>query len=40
MEENKDMRSELDILRSSSFDERSAEVAEDNKRLKRRNGEL
>jgi len=40
MEDNKDMRNELDVLRSSTFDERSAEVADDNKRLKRRNGEL
>lgn len=40
MEENEQMRVELDALRSCSFDERTARVAEDNKRLKRRNGEL
>lgn len=40
MEDNENMRSELDILRASTFDERTAEVADDNKRLKRRNGEL
>ena len=40
MEENENMRVELDALRSASFDERTAEIAEDNKRLKRRNGEL
>ena len=40
MEENELMRAELDVLRSSTFDERTAEVADDNTRLKRRNGEL
>lgn len=40
MEENEQIRTELDVLRSSTFDERTAEVAEDNKRLRRRNGEL
>ena len=40
MEENENMRVELDVLRSASFDERTAQIAEDNKRLKRRNGEL
>jgi hypothetical protein len=39
-EDNENMRSELELLRASTFDERSAEVAADNKRLKRRNGEL
>ena len=34
------MRVELDVLRSASFDDRAAQIAEDNKRLKRRNGEL
>ena len=34
------MRAELDVLRSATFDERTAEIAEDNKRLRRRNGEL
>ena len=27
-------------MRSATFDERTAEIAEDNKRLRRRNGEL
>ena len=40
IEENEQMKIELDVLRMSTFDERTAEVAEDNKRLKRRNGEL
>ena len=40
MEENESMRGELEVLRSSTFDERTQEVAADNKRLKRRNGEL
>ena len=40
MEENDQIRVELEVLRASTFDERSAELAEDNKRLKRRNGEL
>jgi regulator of replication initiation timing len=40
MEENENMRVELDVLRDSTFDDRTHEVAEDNKRLKRRNGEL
>ena len=30
MEENELMRAELDVLRSSTFDERTAEVADDN----------
>ena len=34
------MKIELDVLRMSTFDNRTADVAEDNKRLKRRNGEL
>ena len=34
------MRVELDVLRSASFDDRTAQIADDNKRLKRRNGEL
>ena len=40
MDENEQMRAELDALRACTFDERTAQVAEDNKRLKRRNGEL
>ena len=40
MEENEQMRTELEALRSCSFDVRTAQTAEDNKRLKRRNGEL
>lgn len=40
MEQNENIRVELDVLRSATFDERSAQIAEDNKRLKRRNGEL
>ena len=40
MEDSNMMRVELEILRKSTFDERTAEVAEDNKRLKMRNGEL
>lgn len=39
-EENEQMQAELEVLRASTFDERTAEVAADNKRLKRRNGEL
>lgn len=39
-EDNENMRAELEVLRASTFDERTAEVAVDNKRLKRRNGEL
>ena len=34
------LRAELEVFRSSTFDERAAQLAEDNKRLKRRNGEL
>ena len=40
MEENKQMRAELEGFRSSSFDLRAAEVAQDNTRLRKRNGEL
>ena len=40
MEENENMRVELEVFRSASFDDRTAQIAEDNKRLKRRNGEL
>ena len=40
MEENKQMRAELEGLRASSFDLRAAEVAQDNSRLRKRNGEL
>ena len=40
MEQNEQIRAELDVLRSATFDERTAEIAEDNKRLRRRNGEL
>ena len=40
MEENKNMRAELDAMKAATFDERTAEIADDNKRLKRRNGEL
>ena len=40
MYENEQMKTELEILNSCSFDERTAEVAEDNKRLRMRNGEL
>jgi len=40
MEENEHYKIELDVLRMSTFDDRTAEVAEDNKRLRSRNGEL
>jgi len=40
MDENEQMRAELDALRASTFEERTADVADDNKRLRRRNGEL
>ena len=40
MEENENMRVEVDALKSCSFDDRTATEAADNKRLKRRNGEL
>jgi F0F1-type ATP synthase membrane subunit b/b' len=40
VEENETMRLELDVLNASTFEERTAEVAQDNKRLRRRNGEL
>ena len=40
MEENEQMRAELDAMKASTFDERTAEVAQDNERLRRRNGEL
>jgi len=39
-EENENIHIELDALRASTFDKRSADVAEDNKRLKKRNAEL
>ena len=40
MEENEQIRGELEALKSCSYDLRTHEVAEDNKRLIRRNGEL
>ena len=39
-EENENIHIELDVLKGATFDQRTADVAEDNKRLKRRNGEL
>lgn len=40
MEDNEQMRAELEVLRESNLDERTVEVVQDNKRLKARNGEL
>ena len=34
------MRVELEAMKACSFDDRISQTAEDNKRLKRRNGEL
>ena len=40
MEQNDNMKVELEVYRSATFDDRTASIADDNKRLKRRNGEL
>ena len=40
MEENDNLRIELEAMKSCSFDERIKTTADDNARLKRRNGEL
>lgn len=39
-EENKDLRDDLERLKSMTYEDRMKEAMEENKRLKRRNGEL
>ena len=39
-EENKDLREDLDRLKSMTYEDRMKEAMEENKRLRRRNGEL
>lgn len=39
-EENKDLREDLERLKSMTYEDRMKEAMEDNKRLRRRNGEL
>jgi hypothetical protein len=39
-EENKDLREDLDRLKSMTYEDRMKETMEENKRLRRRNGEL
>ena len=40
MEENQDLKDELERLRSMKFDDRAKIIGEENVRLSRRNGEL
>jgi hypothetical protein len=40
MEENQDLKDELERLRSMNFDDRAKIIGEENVRLRRRNGEL
>lgn len=39
-EENKDLREDLERQKSMTYEDRMKEVMEENKRLRRRNGEL
>ena len=39
-EENKDLREDLERLKSMTYEDRMKEAMEENKRLRRRNGEL
>ena len=39
-EENKDLREDLERLRSLTYEDRMKDVMEENARLRRRNGEL
>lgn len=39
-EENKDLREDLERMKSLTYEERMKEAMEENKRLRRRNGEL
>ena len=40
VDENKSMKGELERLKAMTFNDRIQEVADENKQLKRRNGEL
>ena len=39
-EENKDLKEDLERLKSMTYEDRMKEAMEENKRLRRRNGEL
>ena len=39
-DENKSMKADLERLRAMTWDARNQEIAEENKQLRRRNGEL
>jgi cell shape-determining protein MreC len=40
LDENQDLREELERIRSMSYDERVSKIGEENQKLRRRNGEL